>query len=65
MNFPILIGGVEAIDLTRTLGNRAGVLPFTVILGRDGQIVSREIGAVHRAKLEPALVSQLSKASVH
>ena len=65
MNFPILIGGVEAIDLTRTLGNRASVLPFTVILGRDGRIVSSEIGATHRAKLEPALVSQLSKASVH
>jgi thiol-disulfide isomerase/thioredoxin len=65
MNFPILIGGVEAIDLTRTLGNRASVLPFTVIVGRDGRIVASEIGVMHRAKLEPVLVSQLSKASVH
>jgi thiol-disulfide isomerase/thioredoxin len=65
MNFPILIGGVEAIDLTRTLGNRASVLPFTVILGRDGGIVSSEIGAAKQAKLEPALIALLSKASIH
>lgn len=59
MNFPVLIGGVGAIDLTRKLGNRAGVLPFTVIITRDGKIARTEIGAVKEAKLEPFLASIL------
>ena len=59
MNFPILIGGVGAIDLTRTLGNRAGVLPYTIVLARDGTIAAAEIGAVKEAKFEPLLASLL------
>ena len=59
MNFPVLIGGVGAIDLSRQLGNRAGVLPFTVILDRHGKIVHTEIGAVKEAKFEPLLASLL------
>jgi thiol-disulfide isomerase/thioredoxin len=59
MNFPILIGGVDALDLTRALGNRASVLPFTVVIGRDGKIVSSEVGVAKEAKLEPLLSSLL------
>lgn len=59
MNFPILIGGIEAIDLTRALGNRAGVLPFTVILRRDGQIAAKETGATQEAKLEALILPLL------
>ena len=59
MNFPILIGGVDALDLTRALGNRAGVLPFTVVIARDGAIVSSEVGVAKEARLEPLLSSLL------
>lgn len=59
MNFPVLIGGAGAVDLSRLLGNRAGVLPFTVILDRDGKIVRTEIGAVKEAVIEPFLASLL------
>ena len=59
MNFPILVGGADTIELTRTLGNRAGVLPFTVILRRDGSIASREVGAAKEAPLEAKLVALL------
>jgi thiol-disulfide isomerase/thioredoxin len=59
MNFPILIGGMDVIELGRQLGNKAGVLPFTLVLGRDGRIVSTEVGAVKQAKIEPLLVSLL------
>jgi thiol-disulfide isomerase/thioredoxin len=57
MNFPVLIGDVDTIDLAKKLGNRAGVLPYTLIVGRDGKIVATEIGAVKEAKLEPLLKS--------
>ena len=59
MNFPILVGGADAIELTRTLGNRAGALPFTVILDRQGRVVERTVGAVKEAKLEQQLLSLL------
>jgi thiol-disulfide isomerase/thioredoxin len=59
MNFPILIGRADAIDLARKLGNRAGVLPFTIILTRDGKIAATEIGAAKEAALEPLLRSLL------
>lgn len=59
MNFPVLIGGVDAIELARKLGNQAGVLPFSVILGRDGKVVTTEVGALKEAKLEPLLASLL------
>ena len=59
MNFPILVAGVDAIDLARKLGNRVGVLPFTLVITRDGKVVSSEIGTAHNAKLEPLLASLL------
>jgi thiol-disulfide isomerase/thioredoxin len=59
MNFPILIGSVDAIELTRTLGNRAGVLPFTVIFSRDGRMVAKEVGAVKEAPFEALLLKLL------
>lgn len=58
MNFPVLIGGIDAIEVTRQLGNRAGVLPFTVILDRNGKIAATEVGAAKESKLE-ALLSSL------
>lgn len=59
MNFPILIGGVETIELTRKLGNRIGALPYTVVLDRQGKVVMTQIGAAKEAKFEPALASLL------
>lgn len=59
MNFPILIGSVDAIELTRTLGNRAGVLPFTIMLARDGRIVGTEVGAAKEGPLEARLLTLL------
>ena len=59
MNFPVLVGGADTIDLTRRLGNRAGVLPFTVILGRDGKVVGTEVGIAHNATLEQRLAALL------
>ena len=52
ITYPLLIGGVDAIDLMRKLGNRAGGLPFTVVLDRLGTIVERKLGALRRLELE-------------
>ena len=59
MNFPILIGGIDAIDLTRKLGNRAGVLPYTVVIDREGRISALHVGAAKENVLAPLLESLL------
>ena len=58
MNFPVLIGGVDAIELARALGNRASVLPFTLVVDRNGSAVQKKAGAVKEAEIEP-LVARL------
>lgn len=44
--FPIALAGLPGSDLGRTLGNAAGSLPFTVVLGRDGRVIDRKLGAL-------------------
>lgn len=58
MNYPILLGGGEAVDLGRIAGNRLGGLPYTVVFDRKGNAVAGLTGAVPRARME-ALVKPL------
>ena len=46
LSFPIAIAGLDGVALSRSLGNLAGGLPFTVVLGRDGQVIQRKIGQI-------------------
>jgi thiol-disulfide isomerase/thioredoxin len=53
INYPLLIaGGLEAMELLRQGGNRAGVLPYTLVLDRGGRVVSREPGGLKEPRLE-------------
>lgn len=40
INYPILIGDQDGIALSQDYGNRLGVLPYTVVVDRQGKIVS-------------------------
>jgi len=40
INYPILVGEVEGITLTQQYGNELGVLPYSVIVDRQGTIQS-------------------------
>lgn len=52
INYPLLTGGLEMMDLLRQAGNRAGVLPYTLVIDRKGNLVSREPGGLKEARLE-------------
>ncbi|HSE01877.1 MAG TPA: TlpA disulfide reductase family protein [Burkholderiales bacterium] len=52
INYPLLLGGVDAIELLRQVGNRAGVLPYTLVIDRKGVLVSRESGGLKEVRLE-------------
>jgi thiol-disulfide isomerase/thioredoxin len=51
LNYPALVGGYGAMELSRTLGNRLMALPFTVIVGRDGTIVHTQLGPLKEDQL--------------
>jgi thiol-disulfide isomerase/thioredoxin len=52
ISYPVLVAGVQIIDITRQLGNRAGGLPFTVVLDREGRLVTTHLGLLSEAQLE-------------
>ena len=46
VKFPIALAGMSGVALSKSLGNLAGGLPFTVVLGRDGSVLHRKMGRV-------------------
>jgi thiol-disulfide isomerase/thioredoxin len=55
INYPLVLGGGETIDLVRALGNKAGGLPFTVVLDRRGEVVTTHLGLMSVAQVEDAV----------
>jgi len=58
LNYPALIGGYGAIELSKTLGNRVGALPYTLFIDRTGRINRAHLGPLKPAELR-SIVSQL------
>lgn len=59
LNYPSLIGGYGAMELSRTLGNSLMALPFTVVVGRDGQIMLTHLGPMKREQLDRLVAAGL------
>jgi thiol-disulfide isomerase/thioredoxin len=51
LSFPIVLGGASALAHSKLLGNLAGGLPFSVLLGPDGQILHRKLGQIQAEDL--------------
>lgn len=49
--FPVALAGMEGLNLSKNLGNQAGGLPFSVLVGRDGSILHRKIGKLSEQDL--------------
>ena len=52
INYPLLIGGMESLELLRQAGNRQAVLPYTVVIDRHGKVASRQPGGLKEGRLE-------------
>jgi thiol-disulfide isomerase/thioredoxin len=52
ISFPVGLAAVGGSELSRLLGNRAGGLPYTVVVSGSGQVVQRRMGRVTAADLE-------------
>ncbi|MEI8028596.1 MAG: TlpA disulfide reductase family protein [Comamonadaceae bacterium] len=46
VTFPVVMAGMSGVELSRSLGNLSGALPFTVVLGSNGQVSYRKMGKV-------------------
>ena len=44
--FPVVLAGAAGIEISKSLGNLSGGLPFTVVLSSSGNVVQRKIGLV-------------------
>ncbi len=58
LNYPTLIGGYGAVELSKTLGNRLAALPFTIIVSRDGRVVHTQLGPLKSEQLR-SIVTKL------
>jgi thiol-disulfide isomerase/thioredoxin len=56
INYPVLIGEQEAIDVAISFGNRVAGLPFTVVIDRKGNIVFRHIGEMKQQQTEQIIL---------
>lgn len=46
VSFPVALAGLSGVELSKSLGNLSGGLPFTVVLGSDGLVAHRKMGKV-------------------
>lgn len=51
LNYPALIGGFGAMELSRVYGNQLMALPFTLVIDRKGRIVHTQLGPLPGDKL--------------
>lgn len=51
VSFAIGMAGLQGTDLSRTLGNAQGGLPFTVVVAANGQVLHRKIGQISESDL--------------
>jgi len=59
INYPLLIAGYEIVELLRELGNTSGSLPYTVILDREGNVLTTHLGGLTESELEKLLSKAL------
>jgi thiol-disulfide isomerase/thioredoxin len=59
LNYPALIGGYAAMDLSKDLGNNLVALPFTIILDRQGNVAYTHLGPLKPDKLRDVITKLL------
>jgi thiol-disulfide isomerase/thioredoxin len=55
VSYPLLVGGLESIELVRDFGNKAGGLPFTVVLDASPGIALSHLGLIKEQDLDQKL----------
>lgn len=59
INYPLLIAGLDAVELSRKAGNKAGVLPYTLVLDRTGKMAASLVGGISESRMRAQLAPLL------
>ncbi|NHZ63891.1 TlpA family protein disulfide reductase [Massilia genomosp. 1] len=57
IGYPIYVAGISGTELSRKLGNSAGGLPYTVLIGADGQVKKTYLGRIKFDELKADLAA--------
>ena len=57
LGYPVLLAETGGVGLTRQLGNLSGGLPFSLLLGGQGQVLQRRIGEFSAEMLQSWMAS--------
>jgi thiol-disulfide isomerase/thioredoxin len=52
LSFPVPLAGLAGTELSRSLGNLSGGLPFTVVLNASGQVALRHMGKLRAQQVD-------------
>ena len=55
ISYPLYVAGMSGTDLSRQFGNSAGGLPYTVLIGANGQVVKTYLGKLKFEELKADL----------
>ena len=59
INYPIMVGDEDITNAMDALGDELGALPLSVLIGRDGQILTRVTGGLTQEKLTKLISAEL------
>ena len=51
LTFPVALAGLDGTELSKSLGNASGSLPFSVFFSADGRIFDKKLGQLTREDL--------------
>jgi len=55
INYPLLVGDSDAIEVAKSYGNHIGALPYTVVIDRSGRIAFVKHGELSKEEAEKAI----------
>ena len=61
VDYPILLGGSSTVDPSLIFGDRRSVLPYSVLIGRNGKILARRAGSFTAATLTDWLQAHIGQ----
>jgi len=57
ISYPLYVAGMSGTELARDFGNKAGGLPYTVLIGADGQVKKTYLGRLKFDELKADLAA--------
>jgi peroxiredoxin len=59
VDYPVLVGGDEAMELSKKMGNAVGGLPYTIMITPQGEVVETILGSTEKGTLPRVLTPYL------